>query len=96
MTNKEILNNFIELNYPILVGVLSTRSKNRVTKISFDFHLPSKALRSSSASLSTFTPPLLSFLISSFFFSAAFLSVVLFAPVGPAAAFGLALAASVG
>ena len=27
MTNKEILNNFIELNYPILVGVLSTRSK---------------------------------------------------------------------
>ena len=31
MTNKEILNNFIELNYPILVGVLSTR---RVTKMS--------------------------------------------------------------
>ena len=29
MTNKEILNNFIELNYPILlIGVLSTRGKN--------------------------------------------------------------------
>ena len=29
MTNKEILNNFIELNYAILhFGVLSTRGKN--------------------------------------------------------------------
>ena len=28
MTSKEILNTFIELNYPILIGVLSTKGKN--------------------------------------------------------------------
>jgi len=32
MTNKEILNNFIELNYPILIGVLSTTGKNQLSK----------------------------------------------------------------